>query len=184
MFSINLCMVPNNLVKICLKKLSAYYRIKQIRVYLRLKNKMIIIKNPKTREEFKAYYALRFHVLREPWGQAKGTEKDDYEPISDHFMAVDDKNGEIVGAVKLVEKEPGVGQFSQMAVAPSRQRQGIGKLLIETVENAARSHGYKTIGIFTHLISTGFYAKFGYVTRGIPTHFFGTTQLVWMEKNL
>jgi N-acetylglutamate synthase-like GNAT family acetyltransferase len=145
---------------------------------------MIIVKSPKTREEYKGYYALRYHVLREPWGQAKGTEKDDYEPISDHFMAVDDKTGEVVGTVKLVEKEPGVGQFSQMAVAPARQHQGIGKILMDTVETAARKHGYKTLGIYTHLLSTGFYEKYGYITRGIPTHIFGTTQFVWMEKDL
>jgi len=36
---------------------------------------MIIIKSPQTRDEFKAYYALRYHVLREPLGLPHGTEK-------------------------------------------------------------------------------------------------------------
>jgi N-acetylglutamate synthase-like GNAT family acetyltransferase len=145
---------------------------------------MIVIKSPKTREEFKAYYALRYKVLREPWGQPKGTEKDDYEPISQHFMAVDDQTGEVVGAVKLIEKEPGVGQFSQMAVLPTRQRQGIGRIMMDKIQAVAREQGYKTLGIMTHLNTTGFYEKYGYTVRGIPTHLFGTTQLVWMEKDL
>ncbi len=59
--------------------------------------------NTATREDFKAYYALRYRVLREPWGYPKGTEKDDYEPISEHFMAVNEK-GEVAGVVKLYEK--------------------------------------------------------------------------------
>jgi N-acetylglutamate synthase-like GNAT family acetyltransferase len=145
---------------------------------------MIIIKIPKTREDFKAYYGLRYHVLREPWGQPKGTEKDDYEPISQHFMAVDDQNGEVVGAVKLFEKETGVGQFSQMAVAQNRQRQGIGRILMDTVEAAAHDKGYKVLGIYTHLNSTGFYEKYGFIIKGLPTKIFGTTQLVWMEKDV
>ena len=62
---------------------------------------MIVIKSPHTREEFKAYYAMRYRVLREPLGLPKGTEKDDYEPLSEHFMAVDDENGEILGVVKM-----------------------------------------------------------------------------------
>lgn len=58
---------------------------------------MIIIRSPQTRDEFKTYYAARYRVLREPWGQPKGTEKDDYEPISRHLMALDDQNGEVLG---------------------------------------------------------------------------------------
>jgi len=63
------------------------------------------VESPKTKEDYKSYYALRYHVLREPFNQQKGTEKDDYEPISDHFMAVNEA-GEVVGAVKLYEKSP------------------------------------------------------------------------------
>ena len=91
---------------------------------------MIIITSPKTREDFKSYYDLRYKVLREPWGMQRGTEKDDFEPISDHYMAVDDKSKEIVGVVKLFEKEPGMGWFSHLAVKDSRQHKGIGKQLI------------------------------------------------------
>jgi len=144
----------------------------------------IIIKSPKTREEFKAYYALRYHVLREPFNQQKGTEKDDYEPISQHFMAVDRKSGELVGAVKLFEKEPGIGQFSHMAVAPSRQSQGVGHILIGAVESAALDSGYETLGTMSRLTSTRFFEKYGYRVVGLPAHYFGTIQLVWMEKNL
>ena len=73
---------------------------------------MTTIKTPHTKQEFKEYYALRYHVLREPLGLPKGTEKDDYEVISEHFMAVDDSTGEIVGVVKLYEDEPGLARFS------------------------------------------------------------------------
>jgi N-acetylglutamate synthase-like GNAT family acetyltransferase len=145
---------------------------------------MIVIKTPKTREEFKNYYALRYRVLREPWGQPKGTEKDDFEPISQHFMAIDDQTGELVGVVKLFEKESGVGWFSHLAVVESKQHQGIGKFLIETVENAAREQGYKVLGCMARLNTTDYFKRFGYKVTGLPSHYFGSTQVIWMEKKL
>ena len=145
---------------------------------------MSVIKTPKTREDFKAYYALRYHVLREPWGHPKGTEKDDYEPISEHFMAVDETTSEILGVIKLHEKSPGIGQVSHLAVAPEHQKQGIGKFLIDAVEKRARELGYKTMGAMARVTATAFFEKHGYHIAGIPVPHLGTTHLVWMEKEL
>jgi GNAT superfamily N-acetyltransferase len=145
---------------------------------------MIQIVSPKTREDFKTYYDIRYKVLREPWAQPKGTEKDDFEPISQHFMAVDEATGKIVGVIKLMEKEPGVGWFSHMAVVPSLQRKGIGKLLLKHVEEEAKRQGQKTLGCLSRLNTTAYFEKAGYMINGMPSHYFGTTQVVWMEKKL
>ncbi len=145
---------------------------------------MIIIRSPHTRDEFKEYYALRYRVLREPWGQPRGTEKDDYEPLSQHFMAVEEPGGKIVGAVKLLEKEAGVGWFSHLSVDSRYQSQGIGRLLIERVEAAARERGFKALGCMARLNTTAYFEKFGYRIAGLPAAYFGTTQVVWMEKEL
>jgi N-acetylglutamate synthase-like GNAT family acetyltransferase len=145
---------------------------------------MIIIKSPKTKEEFKTYYDLRYKVLREPWGQPRGTEKDDFEPLSQHFMAVDDQTGEVIGCVKLYEKEPGVAWVSHLCVATKHQRKGIGKLLLDHVESLAKTEGYTRIGCLSRLNTTDYFEKAGYQINGLPTHYFGTTQVVWMEKAL
>lgn len=145
---------------------------------------MIHIVSPKTREEFKTYYDIRYKVLREPWAQPKGTEKDDYEPISRHFMALDDATGKVIGVIKLLEKEPGVGWFSHMAVLPAYQRKGIGKLLLNFIEEEARKEGYTILGCYSRLNTTSFFEKAGYIINGLPSHYFGTTQVVWMEKKL
>lgn len=145
---------------------------------------MVKIVVPKTREEFKEYYDLRYKVLREPWGMQKGTEKDDFEPISQHFMAVDEENHKVVGAVKLYEKEPGVGCFSHLTVATQYQSKGIGKMLISLVEEEARKDGYKILGTQARLNTTAYFERAGYVLKGLPAHYFGTTQVVWMEKPL
>jgi len=145
---------------------------------------MIQIKTPKTRDDFKAYYDLRYRILRQPWAQARGTEKDDFEPISHHFMAVDSDNGEVVGVVKVYEKEPGVACFSHMAVAGIRQRQGVGKLLMDAVEDYVKEQGYTRLGCYSRLNTTLYFEKGGFRIAGLPTHYFGTTQVVWMEKEL
>ena len=145
---------------------------------------MITIKTPTTKDEFKAYYALRYKVLREPWGHPKGTEKDDYEPISEHFMAVDDKTGEIIGVVKLFEKSAEVGHFSHLAVASQYQRKGIGRLLVGTVEKQAKGRGFKILGTMSPVTATAYFEKLGYRVAEIPAPHLGTTHLVWVEKDL
>jgi len=145
---------------------------------------MIKIVSPQTREDFKAYYDLRFEVLRKSWGLEKGSEKDDFEPISKHFMAVDDSSGDIVGVIKLMEREPGVGWFSHMAVAKKYQNSGIGKQLLAFIEDEARREGYSVLGCMSRITATEYFTKAGYVINGLPSHYFGTTQVVWMEKKL
>ncbi|HPS42506.1 MAG TPA: GNAT family N-acetyltransferase [Anaerolineaceae bacterium] len=145
---------------------------------------MYVIKPPKSREDFKAYYDLRYKVLREPWGLPRGSEKDDYEPISQHFMVVDDQSGKPVGTAKLYEKEAGVAWLSHLSVEPSHQKKGVGKLLVAYLENQARQQGFKKIGCLSRLTTTSYFEKLGYVIAGLPMHYFGTTQVVWMEKTL
>ncbi len=144
----------------------------------------IEIRTPQTREDFKAYYGLRFKVLREPWGQPRGSEKDDYEPISRHFMAVDADSDRLVGVVKVFERSEGVAWISHLAVLPEVQKLGVGKVLMDAAEDYARQAGFKKIGCQSRLTTTTYFQKLGYEITGLPTHYFGTTQVVWMEKDL
>ena len=144
---------------------------------------MFTIKTPTTHDDFKAYYALRYKVLSEPWGHPKGTEKDDYEPISEHFMAVNE-NDEVVGVVKLYEKDKEAGHISHLAVAPEYQRQGIGRLLLNVVEERARARGFLTLGAMARATATVYFEKYGFHVAGMPPPHIGTTPMVWMEKPL
>jgi GNAT superfamily N-acetyltransferase len=144
---------------------------------------MFTIKTPTTPDEFKAYYALRYRVLREPWGHPRGTEKDDYEPISEHFMALNE-NGEVVGVVKLHTHTEGVGHVSHLAVAPEYQHKGIGHLLLQTVEQHARARGFRTLGTMARLTAAVYFQRYGFRIVGMPTPHIGTVHVVWMEKAL
>jgi N-acetylglutamate synthase-like GNAT family acetyltransferase len=145
---------------------------------------MPVLRSPTNREDFKSYYALRYKVLREPWGHPKGTEKDDYEPISEHFMAVDENTSEVLGVIKLYENSPGVGRVSHLAVAVEHQHKGIGAFLIEAVEKRARERRFKTLGAMARVTTTAYFEKHGYHIAGLPTLHLGTTHQVWMEKEL
>lgn len=145
---------------------------------------MITICPPQTKDEFRAYYALRYRVLREPTGQPHGTEKDDYEPISQHLMAREGPDGPILGVVKWLEREPGLAWMTHLAVAPDRQKQGIGRVLVQAVEDAARARGYKTIATYTRLDASEFFVKQGYRIIDLPAYHFGPVPSVWLEKDL
>jgi histone acetyltransferase (RNA polymerase elongator complex component) len=69
-------------------------------------------------------------------------------------------------------------------VATKYQRKGIGKILLDHVENLAKTEGYTRIGCLSRLNTTDYFEKAGYQINGLPTHYFGTTQVVWMEKPL
>jgi len=144
---------------------------------------MFTIKIPTTHDDFKAYYALRYKVLREPWGHPKGTEKDDYEPISEHFMAVNEKN-EVVGVVKMYRKSDCIGFISHLAVAQEFQHQGIGHLLLKTIEEHARQNGFCALATMARATATVYFEKYGFHIVGMPTPHLGTTHLVAMEKEL
>ncbi len=145
---------------------------------------MIVIRQPLTKQDFKDYYHLRYGLLREPMGLPKGTEKDDYEPLSLHFMAVDDHTGVVVGVVKLLECDPGVGRFSYLAVEGKYQRQGVGLRLLRTVEEKARQLKMNRLGTLARPTVVDFFEKYGYESRGLAKVKYGRLQLVYLEKDL
>ena len=45
-------------------------------------------RSPRTPAEWENYFDLRWRVLRAPWNQPRGSEKDDRETDSEHLMIV------------------------------------------------------------------------------------------------
>ena len=40
---------------------------------------------PRTTQEWESYFDLRWRVLREPWGQARGSERDDLGDLKSFY---------------------------------------------------------------------------------------------------
>lgn len=141
------------------------------------------IRSPASEEEYTRYYALRWKLLREPWAQARGSEKDEFEERSHHLMAVDDNNIPVAVA-RIHFNTPSEARIRYMAVEPAYQGQHVGSTLLENLEAHARTHGATTIVLYAREASVGFYEQAGYNVIG-PSHtLFGCIPHSEMWKDL
>lgn len=84
------------------------------------------------------------------------------------FILAKDADGEIVAAV-YTELRGDRGYFGMLAVDPSRQGTGLGRMMVQTVENHFRSRGCGHVDISVLSLRTelfGFYSKLGYSESG------------------
>jgi predicted GNAT family N-acyltransferase len=123
--------------------------------------KSICITEPQTPEEFEAYYFLRYEVLRKPWDQPFGSEKDEHEKTSIHIMAIDG-NKNVLGVCRLQFNSPSEVQLRFMGVKENTQGLGIGRKLIEYAEAKARTGGASSMILQAREIAVDFYKKCGY----------------------
>jgi N-acetylglutamate synthase-like GNAT family acetyltransferase len=144
---------------------------------------MIEIRAPKNPEEWNKYYELRWEVLRKPWNQPLGSEKDNSEYTSIHFMAINENN-EILGVCRLQKNSDTEGQIRFMAVSENAQGKGIGKLLINAAENKAKEIGLNTIILQARNNALGFYKSCHYQIQEKTFLLFNSIQHYLMIKKL
>jgi len=143
------------------------------------------IHSPQTPTEWAAYYQLRYEVLRQPWRQPAGSERvpEDEDPATVHALQLA-PNGEAVGVAMLQSAGVGRGQVRFMAVAPAWQGRGIGRELLEYLEEAATQLGYREIVLHAREAAVPFYIRLGYVIEA-PSHtLFGSIPHFLMVKQL
>lgn len=119
------------------------------------------LSSPTTDAQWLAYYNLRYQVLRAPWGQPVGSERDELEAESCHQMVVAE-TGEVVAVGRLHRLADGRGQVRYMAVAPSAQGQGLGALVLKALELQALNWGLSGIVLNARDNAVGFYRRLGY----------------------
>ena len=117
---------------------------------------------PKSTEEFRKYYKLRYEVLRKPLGQPLGSEKDDREETSIHRMIIDEKTEETLAVGRLQLNSEDEAQIRYMAVADELQGQGIGSQIISSLEDIARGNGSKQMILQARGNALQFYQNNGY----------------------
>jgi predicted N-acetyltransferase YhbS len=89
-----------------------------------------------------------------------------FEAESLHLVALDD--GEMVGCVLFHPEGTDIGRLFQMAVTPSRQKQGLGQKLVRALEAEVLGRGFRTVTLHAREDAVGFYARLGYQTVGPP----------------
>ena len=139
---------------------------------------------PTTSEEFKKYYNLRYEILRKPWGQAPGSERDEREETSIHRMIIDNKTGNALAVGRLQFKSEDEAQIRYMAVADDLQGKGLGSQIISSLEDVARGKGIHRIILSARENALQFYKNNGYEIMKKTHLLFGEIQHWLMEKEL
>ena len=139
---------------------------------------------PNTSDEFKIYYNLRYEVLRKPWFQPKGSERDDGDETSLHRMIIDEPNGKAVAVGRLQFNTIEEAQIRYMAVSDDYQGMGYGSKIVKVLDNIAREKGSRKIILQSRGNAVKFYEKNGYKIIEKSYLLFDEIQHWLMEKEL
>jgi len=137
---------------------------------------------PKTKEDFEQYYDLRWRILREPWDQPRGSEKDDLEKESIHVMVSEDSKVMGIGRVHL--NSPEEGQIRYMAIEDGFQGKGVGTIVLKELETKIKERGAKLITLNARETAVNFYKKHGYRVVKKSHTLFGSIPHYKMEKEI
>lgn len=139
-------------------------------------------RSPQTAPQWERYYDLRWRVLREPWGQPPGSERDELDPESIHVSLWD---GELpVAGGRLHFNSPLEGQVRYMAVEPKWQGKQLGSRILGLLETRALAAGAHKVVLNAREEAAGFYVKHGYQVTGPAGLLFGSIPHLRMEKPL
>lgn len=140
-------------------------------------------RSPKTENEWRDYFFLRWSVLRKPWNQPEGTEKDDQEESTFHIIITNEKN-KIVAGGRLQMNDAVTAQIRYMAVDPDEQGKGLGAVVIEQLELEARKKGATHLFLQARENAVPFYLACGYEITAKTFLLFDTIQHFRMDKEL
>ena len=141
-----------------------------------------MIRRPNSPEEWDSYFNLRYEVLRAPWNQPRGSERNEGDASAEHFAFFE--NEQIIGVGRLDFTENLGSQIRFMAVDDRYQGKGIGRLLMEHMEETARNKGCKETILHAREIALPFYEKLGYRSIEKSHLLFGEIQHYRMKKAL
>ncbi|HEX5003412.1 MAG TPA: GNAT family N-acetyltransferase [Bacteroidia bacterium] len=128
-------------------------------------------------------YALRWSVLRAPWGKPKGSEMDELDGKVFLTAALSEK-GEITGTARLQTAGAGTAQIRYMAVDPAWQGKGVGKALIARLESEALQTGHTEIILQARENAVPFYRSSGYTVVEKTFLLYDSIQHFLMKKLL
>jgi N-acetylglutamate synthase-like GNAT family acetyltransferase len=138
---------------------------------------------PRTPEDFSKYYQLRYNTLRRPWNQPEGSERAEDDATATHAMLLNDA-GEAIGVCRMHLHTPQEGQIRFMGMREDQQGKGLGKLLLDYLEEQARTMGATTMTLQAREKAVNFYRRNGYEIIEKTHLLFGSIQHYKMTKQL
>jgi predicted GNAT family N-acyltransferase len=143
----------------------------------------VLIRSPATDSELEVYYRLRWRILREPWNQPPGSEKDDREADALHLAAWND-SGTLIGVGRLHRLSANAGQIRYMAVDPSERGRGVGAAILRELEILAARSGFDEVMLNARKEAVPFYESNGYVIVQPSHSLFGVIPHFEMRKRI
>ena len=138
---------------------------------------------PQSEADWVSYFDLRWRVLRAPWNQPRGSERDDQEDRSIHVMLSD--SSRIAMAIgRLHFRSADEAQIRYMAVEQAFAGRGFGSRILEELERRALSAGARLLVLNARKNAVPFYLKHGYAISGPADTLFGSIEHVRMEKEI
>ena len=116
--------------------------------------------------EYDAGFALRNEILRVPLGLDLYSEDLPHEARSIHCGAF--FGDKLVGSMNFYEQEPGEYYLQQIVVANDLQKSGVGRKLMELMEEILKAKDVKKITMNARMSVVDFYKNLGYYTVGEP----------------
>lgn len=138
--------------------------------------------SPTTPAQWQQYFALRYAILREPWQQPLGSERDDAEAEAYHLM-VENSAGVVLAVGRCQLLTPESAQIRFMAVATEQQGKGFGRQVLRGLEEWAQQQGCRTVQLNAREQAVEFYRRLGYQLGEAASTLFGIPH--WqMQKSL
>ena len=141
------------------------------------------VRGPVSAGEWDRLWDLRWRVLRAPWGQPRGSERDALDDVAVQRIAVA-AGGRVVGVGRLQLNSAEEGQVRYMAVEESMRSRGIGGALLEALEAEARRLGVRRIVLEARQEAVPFYLRHGYRVVAAGKTLFGSVAHAAMAKDL
>jgi GNAT superfamily N-acetyltransferase len=138
---------------------------------------------PQTDAEWASYRDLRWRVLRAPWNQPLAPDAGEDQEDQVHAM-ITDASGAALSVGRIIFKPNGEAQVRSMATEESHRGQGLGRRIIEYLEQAARRRGVTAITLNAREAAEPFYARLGYEPTGEGPLLFGCIRHTAMRKML
>ena len=125
---------------------------------------MYRVVTPQTEAELEAYYQLRWQLLRKPWQQPRGSERDEFDEYAHHRMMVDSQ-GKLVAVGRLYVSGD-EAQIRFMAVDAASRGRGLGTRMVQALEQVARQQGACRLVMNAREEAVSFYSRCGFTVVG------------------
>ena len=143
----------------------------------------VLPRPPSSQAEWEAYFDLRWRMLRHPWGQPRGSERDSLEDAAIHLLIMDNA-GRALACGRLHLNSPTEAQVRYMAVDDPVQGQGYGSAILSGLEKEAKRFGASRIVLNARDNAIKFYEKHGYAVIEEADTLFGAVRHVRMQKSI